>query len=339
MKVGTFIIKTSLRLFITYIVIIAVFFIVVRILPTLVLGPQADPLLIALKRSGDDPRFSNWVEETAKFYGYNLPLFPHQFLMYMQNTLLLNFGISLFTQKPVLEDIALRLPYTLSLYTAATILPIVIGYYLGVVSAKHRGGKLDSFLVQLGIISYVIPAWLVLLLIYYFFAYLPKRLWDTYIFPLPVRPPSISALDFESLKYLLWYMSPLLLSAVIAWTGSWIYFIRQLIVSELAQDYVVTALAKGLTQTEVLTKHVIPNTRPPLIMRLAYTLPGIFGGAYIFELISNWPGIAQLSFNAFTNWDFPLMVAFFTISTLLLLISLLIAEIVIAVVDPRIRLR
>jgi peptide/nickel transport system permease protein len=339
MKLGTFITKTGLRLLITYVTIIALFFFIVRILPTLILGPHADPLLIALKRSGDDPRFSHWVEETAKLYGYHLPLFPHQFLTYMSNTLLLNFGISLYTQKPVLEDIALRLPYTLSLYTAATILPIIIGYYLGVVSAKHRGGKLDSLLVQLSIVSYVIPAWLVLLLIYYFLAYLPKRLWDTYIFPLPTRPPGITVLDFESLKYLLWYISPLIIAAVAAWTGSWIYFIRQLIVSELAQDYVVTALAKGLTETEVLTKHVIPNTRPPLIMRLAYTLPGIFGGAYIFELISNWPGIAQLSLNAFTNWDFPLMVAFFTISTVLLLISLFIAEIVIAIVDPRVRLR
>ncbi|MEM1646527.1 MAG: ABC transporter permease [Ignisphaera sp.] len=338
MKLGTFIVKSTTRLLITYIVVIALYFIVVRVLPTLILGPEADPLLISLKRSAEDPRFTNWVEEIKKMYGYDKPLFS-QFLIYMRNALLFDFGSSLYSQRLVVEEIALRLPYTLSLYTGATILPIVIGYYLGIVSAKHRGGKLDSALVQLGIVSYIIPSWLVLLLLYYFFAYLPKRLWDYYIFPLPVRPPQVTVFDFEALKYLLWYISPMLIAAIVAWTGSWIYFIRQLVVSELAQDYVTTALAKGLSQSDTLKKHIIPNTRPPLIMRLAYTLPGIFGGALIFEIVGNWPGIAYQAYNAVLSWDFPVMMAFFTISTFLLIVSLLIAEIVIAVVDPRIRLR
>jgi peptide/nickel transport system permease protein len=326
---------------VTYIVILAVFFIVIRVLPVLAAGgnPLADPVIAALRRTQEDPRFNLWINETMRKFGLDKPLFPDQFVLYMINTLTFSFGVSIYTQRPVIEEIALRLPYTLSLYTILTILPIVFGYYLGIVSAQHRGGKLDALITQLGIISYVIPAWLVLLLIYYFLAYLPKRLWDTYVFPLPVRPPSVEVLDLEALNYLLWYMAPLILAGVIAWTGPWIYFIRQIVVGELGSDYAITALAKGLSPRDVLRRHVIPNVRPPLLVQLAYAIPGIFGGAVIFEIIGNWPGIAYLAYQAFLNWDFPLMTAFFTISAFLVVVSLIVAEVLLLVFDPRVRVR
>jgi ABC-type dipeptide/oligopeptide/nickel transport system permease component len=340
-KLGTFIVKTSIRMLVTYITILALFFVVVRVLPILILGPEADPVLVMLKKGAEDPRFGDWAIVTAKKYGYGQPLYV-QFIAYMKSTLQFDFGSSFYTQVPAIESIALRLPYTLSLYTAATILPILIGYQAGIVSAKYRGGKIDSVIVQLGIISYILPAWLVLLILYYFLSYLPKTKWDFYVFPLPVRPPSISLianLNFQEIIYALWYVTPLIFAAIIAWTGGWVYMVRQLIVSELGQDYVITALAKGLSVTGALKKHVIPNLKPPLIMALAFALPAIFGGAIIFEAISNWPGIAALSLNAFTTWDFPLMMAFFTISTILQIVSLLIAEIIIAILDPRVRVR
>jgi peptide/nickel transport system permease protein len=340
-KLGTFIVKTSIRMFVTYITILALFFVAVRALPILILGPEADPILVMLKKGAEDPRFGDWAIETAREYGYGQPLYA-QFVVYMYKVLRFDFGSSFYTKVPVVESIALRLPYTLSLYTAGTILPILIGYQAGIVSAKHRGGKIDSVIVQAGIISYILPAWLVLLILYYFLAYLPKINWGFYIFPLPVRPPSITAianLDFGEITYALWYVTPLILAAIIAWTGGWVYMVRQLVVSELGQDYVTTALAKGLSATDTLKKHVIPNLKPPLIMALAFALPTIFGGAIVFEAISNWPGIAALSLEAFTTWDIPLMMAFFTISTVLQLVSLLVAEIIIAILDPRVRVR
>jgi ABC-type dipeptide/oligopeptide/nickel transport system permease component len=339
-KLGAFIAKTAIRLFATYVIVLIAYFVVVRVFPVLILGPGADPVLIVLKKGAEDPRFGDWAIQAAMKYGYNKTMIE-QLGIYLVNTLTFDFGVSLFTQRPVLEDIAIRLPYTLSVYTAATILPIVIGYELGIISAKHRGGKLDSIILQLGTVSRILPAWLILLLLYYFLAYLPKRLWGAYVFPLPVKPPSFdfSVDPIGSLKYFLWYITPMLLAAVIAWSGGWIYYIRQLVVSELGQDYVITALAKGLDFGETLKKHVIRNVRPPLVLSLAYTLPGIFGGAYIFEIISNWPGIASFSVNATLNWDWPVMVAFFAISTLLTVISLFVAEIILAIIDPRVRTR
>ncbi len=331
--------KLGARMFATYVAIIMMYFIVIRVLPVLAAGgdPMADPVIAALRRTQDDPRFNLWINETMRRFGLDRPLFPDQFVLYLINTLTFNFGVSIFTQRPVLEEIALRLPYTLSLYTVLTIGPIVLGYYLGIYSAQHRGGKIDAIVSQLGIISYIVPSWLVLLLLYYFLAYLPKRLWDTYIFPLPVKPPSIEVFDLEALRYLLWYMAPLIIAGMVAWTGPWIYFVRQIVVGELGSDYAVTALAKGLSAREVLRRHIIPNVRPPLMVQLAYAVPTIFGGAIIFEIVGNWPGIAYLSYQAFLNWDFPLMTAFFVISAFLVVVSLFTVEVLLLVFDPRVR--
>lgn len=336
---GTFVAKTGVRLFVTYLVVLMVYFIVIRVLPVVAAGGNmaADPLLAALRRTAEDPRFSLWIGETIKRFGLDRPLIPDQLFMYLRNMISFEFGISVYTQKPVIDEIAIRLPYTLSFYTITTIVPIVIGFYLGIIAAKNRGKPLDTAIVQSSIFTNMLPGWLTLLIIYYFLAYLPKVLWNTYIFPLPIRPPEIGIKDLEQFRYLIWYMSPMLLAAFIAWSGGWIYYIRQLVISEMGQDYVTTALAKGLDERTTLSKHVIPNVRPPLIISLAYTLPGIFGGAIIFEIISNWPGVAYFAYQALLNWDFPVMSAFFAISALLTVISLFIAEIVLVAIDPRIR--
>jgi len=336
---GTFIAKTGVRLLVTYLVVLMSYFIVVRVLPVLAAGGNvaADPLLAALRRTAEDPRFSLWIDETIKRFGLLRPLIPDQLLLYLGNVLTFNYGVSIYTQKPVINEIAIRLPYTLSFYTITTIVPIVIGFYLGIIAAKNRGKPLDTAIVQTSIFLNMLPGWLLLLIIYYTLAYLPKVLWDIYIFPLPIKPPEIGIRDWEQFRYLLWYMSPMLLAALLAWSGGWIYYIRQLVVSEMGQDYYITALAKGLDERTALSKHVIPNVRPPLVLSLAYAIPGIFGGAIIFEIISNWPGIAYFSYQSLLNWDFPVMSAFFSISALLTVVSLFVAEVILVVIDPRVR--
>lgn len=337
---GSFILKTGVRLLSTYIAVIIVYFIVVRVLPVLAAGGDvyADPVLISFKRAEEDPRLVEWAREGIKLYGLDKPLIPDQLISYLRSVLAFQFGTSFYSQRPVATEIAVRLPYTLSFYTITTILPIVMGFYFGVTAAKHRGEKWDSIIIQVSTVSRILPGWLVLLIIYYCLAYIPIINWNIQIFPLPVRPPEIGLKSLEQLKYLLWYMSPMLLAALIAWSGGWIYYVRQLIVSEMGQDYYITAIAKGLDEKNALKKHVIPNVRPPIVMSLAYTVPDIFGGAIIFEIIANWPGIASFSYLALQTWDFPVLSAFFSISVLLNVVSLFIAELVLLAIDPRIRI-
>lgn len=337
---GRFVAKTGIRLFATYIAVLITYFIVVRVFPVLAAGGDiyADPVLVSFKRAEEDPKLVEWAREGIKLYGLDKPLIPDQLVIYLRSVLLFQFGTSFYSQRPVITEIAVRLPYTLSFYTITTILPIIIGFYLGVTAARHRGGKRDSIIIQVSTISRILPGWLVLLIIYYSLAYIPVVYWNIQILPLPVRPPEIGFKAWEQFLYLLWYMSPMLLAALIAWSGGWIYYIRQLVVSEMGQDYYITALAKGLDEKSALRKHVIPNVRPPIVMSLAYTIPDIFGGAVIFEIVANWPGIASFSYLALQTWDFPVLSAFFSISVLLNVISLFVAEVVLLLIDPRVRI-
>ncbi|MEM2528682.1 MAG: ABC transporter permease [Thermofilaceae archaeon] len=339
MGAGRFIVKTGIRLLATYVVVIVLYFVVVRILPVLAAGGDvyADPVLVSFKRAEEDPKLIEWAREGIKLYGLDKPLFPDQLIVYLGSVLTFQFGTSFYSQRPVVTEIAVRLPYTLSFYTITTILPIIIGFYLGVTAAKHRGKRLDSIIIQTSTVSRILPGWLVLLIIYYSLAYIPIVYWNIQIFPLPVRPPEIGFKSWGQFLYLIWYMSPMLLAALIAWSGGWIYYIRQLVVSEMGQDYYLTALAKGFDEKIALRKHVIPNVRPPIVMSLAYTIPDIFGGAVIFEIIANWPGIASFSYLALQTWDFPVLSAFFSISVMLNVISLFVAELILLLIDPRVR--
>jgi ABC-type dipeptide/oligopeptide/nickel transport systems, permease components len=109
-------------------------------------------------------------------------------------------------------------------------------------------------------------------------------------------------------------------------------------VSELGRDYVMTARAKGMPEGVVIKKEIAPNLKPPIITRLAYTLPGIFGGSIILEILASWPGVAYYSYQAFQNYDYTVITAFLVIGSTLLVISLFIADLLIAILDPRVRI-
>ncbi len=345
MGLASYVVSRALSMFAVFVISVALFFILIRVVPIVLYGGNPfepnqlqDPVLQALRRSQEDPRFGGWIEHTAKAFGLDLPILPHQFLIYLKNIFIFEFGISMYSYRPVSQEILIRLPYTLALYIFGVIAPIFVGYYLGIISAKYRGRFMDTFIVISSMISFILPSWLIAILIYYFLAYAPKATWGITIFPLPVRTPSLLEPSWESFKYWLWYLSPIYLSFILAFFGSWSYFFRQLIVSELDRDYVYTARAKGIPENLVFRREVMPNLKPPIMTRLAYTLPGIFGGSLILEIIASWPGIARYSFDAFLNFDYNVITAFFVISSMLLVISLFIADLLIAILDPRVRI-
>jgi peptide/nickel transport system permease protein len=344
MGLASYVISRGISMLSVFIVSITLFFILLRVIPIVLFGGNPflpsqlqDPVLAALRRTQEDPRFSGWIEQTAKTFGLDLPVLPHQFLIYLKNVFTLNFGVSIYSNRPVADEILIRLPYTLALYVFATIVPIIFGYYVGVLSAKYRGRFVDTLITMASIVSFILPSWIIAILVYYFLAYVPKVSWGVTIFPLPVKTPSISEINWDSIRYWLWYLSPLYLSTLMAFFGSWSYFFRQLMVSELGRDYVFTAKAKGIPESDVIKREITPNLRPPIITRLAYALPGIFGGSIILEILASWPGVAYYSYQAFNNYDYTVITAFLVIGSLLLVISLFIADMLIAILDPRVR--
>lgn len=344
MGLASYVTGRAIALFTVFLISVTLFFIVMRVLPVVLAGGDPfkpaqlqDPVWAALRRTMEDPRFSGWIEYTAEKFGLKAPLIPDQLLIYLRNVLLLEFGYSIYTQQSVIKEIAIRLPYTLLLYIYGTIVPIVIGYLIGVYALKHRGGRIDSFVTLASLTSHILPSYIILLLVYYFLAYMPKAALGITIFPLPVRTPSLADFSIENIRYIVWYVSPIYLSMTLAWFGGWAYYFRQLLVSEAEKDYVMTARAKGVPEEKILRREITPNVRPPIITSLAYHIPGIFGGSIILEILTSWPGVAYFSYQAFLNFDYPVIVAFYVISSLLLVVSLFIADVLIAVLDPRVR--
>lgn len=344
MGLASYVVNRAIALFSVFLISALIFFLVMRVLPVVLAGGDPfkpnqlqDPLVVALKRTESDPRFSGWINYTMERFGLNLPLIPDQLIIYLRNILTLEFGYSIYSQQAVIKEIAIRLPYTLTLYIYGVIVPIILGYIVGVLALRHRG-RIDTFITIFSLVSHIVPSYIFILLIYYFLAYLPKVSLGIDLLPLPVRTPNLSDFTLSNIRYVLWYISPIYLAMTLSWFGGWAYYFRQLLVSEAERDYVVTARAKGIPESKILRREITPNVRPPIITSLAYAIPGIFGGSIILEYLASWPGIAYFSFNSFQNFDYPVIVAFYIISTLLLVISLFIADVLIAIVDPRVRI-
>ncbi len=344
MSLSRYIITRSIVMFLVFLVSIIFFFIFVRALPvplsggSLFLPSQTDPFLMSVLRNQDDPRFTGLVEFTIRTFGLDRPLIPDQLLLFLKNVFTFDFGYSLYSNRKVSDEILARLPYTLALYVFATIVPIVFGYYVSLYLAKTRGKALDTLLTLSGIAAFVMPPWIMLLLIYIVFAYIPKTTFGVYIVPLPVRPPSPSELSLSNIAYWLWYLTPLYVASLISFFGSWAYFFRQLVIAEMGNEYVTTARAKGLSDETIIFREITPNLKPPIVTRLAYAMPGIFGGSIAIEILSSWPGIAYYAYQAFQNYDYPVILAFFVVSAMLVVISLYLADVIIAIIDPRVRI-
>lgn len=109
-------------------------------------------------------------------------------------------------------------------------------------------------------------------------------------------------------------------------------------IEALSQDYVRTARAKGVSNNGVLFKHAFRNAVNPLVTLFGYSLASLLSGSLLVEIVMNWPGLGRLIFEAISAKDEPLVLASVLISTLLLVFGNLIADLLLAVVDPRVRL-
>lgn len=344
MSLARYAVMRALTVVATFVFSLIAYFFLTRVIPSIAIGgnpfipsQSLDPLFRAVVKPSDDPGYSSWVSSLISTYGLSRPLLPDQLLIFLKNSLTMDFGYSLLSMRSVSSEILMRLPYTLALYTFAVIVPIFVGYYLAIVASKARGRVLDLFLTLSSLFSFSVPIWVYILIIYYLLAYLPKVSWGIQIFPLPVRAPTTNIEGIQDIRYWLWYLSPLYLASILSLYGAWTYFFRAILASEISEDYTLTARAKGLSEWDVIRSEVVPNIRPPVLTKIAYSIPAIFGGSIALEIVSSWPGIAYYAYQAIQNNDYPVMNAFFVVSTLLVALSLYISDIAVAILDPRVR--
>jgi len=249
-----------------------------------------------------------------------------------------DFGFSFRTRQPVLTEIGQRLPNTLYLMSITMLIAVLIAIPIGIISAIKQYSAFDITVTTFSFAGQAIPEfWLGLILILVFYAWL-KNPWTGE----PLLPPggmsTIGSSGFNLGDRVLHLILPVATGAL-GWVAWYSRFLRSSMLEVVHQDYIRTARAKGLTNAKVLYKHALRNALVPLITLLALDLPYIFGGAVFVEILFAWPGMGRLYYQAALQRDYPVLMAVLIIGASFIILSNLLADLVYAALDPRIRLQ
>lgn len=268
-----------------------------------------------------------WVEERKEALGLNQPL-PVRYLRWMGEVAQGNLGYSYRDSEPVTEKILERLGPTLRLMITAQVIALLIGLPLGIISAIRQYSLLDYVVMVLGFSSAALPPFFLALgLIYIFslrFQVLPTSGMNT-VGEAATLSDSIRHLILPAFALGLAYAAPL------------IRYSRSSMLETIQQDYVVVARAKGLKETVVILRHALRNALIPLVTVIALGLPALLGGTVIIEQVFAWPGMGTLAISSVFARDYPVIMGVTLIGSVMVIVSNLLADIVYAIVDPRIR--
>jgi peptide/nickel transport system permease protein len=273
------------------------------------------------------------VEETRKLYGLDKPIYV-RYWIWVKQIATLDFGRSYKDHRPVINKIAERIPITLTLNIISIILIYLIAIPIGVYSAVAHGRFSERVSTFFFFMLYSIPSfWMAMILIFFLGG---GDYWD--IFPVYgiLSPDAENYPFFKKALNFLWHI---VLPVFCLTYGGLAYlsrFQKGSLLEVLREDFVRTATAKGLPRHIVIFKHALRNALIPIITILAGLLPAMIGGSVIIESIFSIPGIGQLGFESVLSRDYPVIMAIATISAVLTLIGILIADLIYVLVDPRI---
>ncbi|HEV7663265.1 MAG TPA: ABC transporter permease [Chloroflexota bacterium] len=282
-------------------------FVAIRVVP-------GDPALLML---GSDATPDQLAALRARLQ-LNEPL-PVQYARFLGQVAVLDFGTSLRLSQPAAQVIGERLPATVELALTAMVIALLLSFPLGIFGALHRGGAVDSVVSTVSLLGQAVPNfWLGIMLILLFareLRLLPSAgsgSWQSFVLP------SVT----------------LALSLI----GVLTRLVRSGMLEVLAEDYVRTARAKGLTRVAVLARHALPNMLIPVITVVGLQLGHLLGGTVIVETVFGWPGIGRLLVDAIGNRDYPLVQAAIIVITGGFICINFLVDLSYGYLDPRIRL-
>ncbi len=246
-----------------------------------------------------------------------------------------DFGESYITHQPVGEMIAERLPNTLRLMVPAFVLTLLLAVPIGILSAVRQYSIFDHVVTALTFAGQSIPIfWFGLLLIIFFYGKATNPWTGAHLFP----PGGINSLDKPGdMLDSLWHMVLPVSMLSLAWVSWYTRFLRTSMLDVIRQDYIRTARAKGLAMVKVYLRHAFPNAIIPMITLVALDLATLFAGAVYTETIFSWPGMGRLFYQSALRRDYPVLMAVVMITAILIVFSNLLADILYAYFDPRIR--
>jgi peptide/nickel transport system permease protein len=277
------------------------------------------------------------VQALKQRFGLDQPVWT-QFILYLTNLFSWppNFGVSyLFYPTPVFSVITQSLPWTLFLVGVATVVTAVVGILLGVLMGSRPGSKFDTASVSISMILWTMPFfWLGIILLWVFAITLR---W----FPVAgAASAGISAsnpLQLRDTADVLWHAFLPMLTLITASYAGYSLIMRNTMVGELSQDYIVLARAKGLRERAIIFGHAARNAMLPMITLIGLNIGYVVSGALLVEIVFSYPGVGFLTYRAVLAHDFPLLQGLFLIVSLTVVLANYFADIAYAFLDPRIR--
>jgi peptide/nickel transport system permease protein len=291
-----------------------------------------DPITFFAGKAGTSNLSPAIVEQIKSEYHLDEPL-PVQYLYWLRGIVTLDFGRSIIDHRPVTERILEKLPNTFLLNAAAFLLAALVGVPIGLWSASRSGHLLERGSAVGFFLLYSLPSfWVALLLM---------QLVSVKLDLLPLfGMTSDDYLERGSIARVLDRAAHLILPMLTLAYGQLAIFARfsKIALTEvIRQDFITTARAKGAGSASVLWRHAFRNALIPLITLLGLTIPYLISGSVIVEQIFEWDGIGRLYFSAIMTRDYPTVMGLTVATALITLFAALLADVLYAVADPRIR--
>jgi peptide/nickel transport system permease protein len=303
-----------------------------------------DPVVALLgQQAADHPAI---IAAYREHWGLDRPL-PVQYLLYLRNLLHGDLGESIYSHRPVVEDLKAYLPATIEVATAAMLFSVVISVPLGIVAAVKRGTLIDLVIRLLTLIGVAMPIfWLALAALNVLYLHLG-------IVPAPGRldaadtaPPAVTGMyTIDSLLAGEWgtfrdAASHLVLPALIlaTWSsGTLTRMMRASMLSVLPQAFLRTARSKGAKEAYIIVRHAAPNALIPVVTVIGLSYGDMLTGVILIETLFAWPGVGHYAYSAAIYADFPAIIGVTLVFGIVYTIINLGVDLIYAAIDPRIR--
>jgi peptide/nickel transport system permease protein len=292
-----------------------------------------DPVDFYIGHSGARASSPRAVDYIRRQYHLDRPL-PEQYLWWLQGVVTLDFGRSINEHRAVIEVIADKLPNTLLLNFVAFVLSAAIGIPLGLWGVSAAGRKTDRAVAVLFFFFYSLPTfWAALLLMRWFclehdFLPLFGMMSDDY------TSLTMAGKLHDRLRHMVLPVVTLAYAQVALYAR----FSKAAVGEVIRQDFITAARARGVSGSRILLRHAFRNALMPLITLLGLTIPYLISGSVIVERIFQWDGIGRLYFESIMTRDYPIVLGLTVVTAVLTLLASLLADLLYAVADPRVRL-
>ncbi|MCM8818893.1 MAG: ABC transporter permease [Candidatus Omnitrophica bacterium] len=276
---------------------------------------------------------SETIEKMRKIFGLDKPIIV-QYFYWLKNIFTFNLGESFSYHVPVSYLIKIRLKNTVSLSIFSLFLTWIIAIPLGIYGGVKEGRWIEKFLSFIAYIGISIPSFFLAMLIIFFIS-------KTAILPLG----GTTSIFYEGASYLekfIDYLKHLLVPGIVltlTGIGSLYRLMKNNFLEALNSPYVFTTYAKGIPTYKIYFKHALRNAINPMITIFGYELSGILSGAGLVEIITGWPGMGRLILEGVLSQDLYLVMASLLIGGILLILGNLFSDVLLALTDPRVRLK